>query len=279
MYDAEYTRKFYNAYGETEWSRLEAKPYGRLQAIIHNDFISRHVRPGDRVLDAGSGPGRFSISLAGLGAKVTVLDISDTQLDLARTKIKEAGMTDRIERFIRADITDLRAFPDASFDTVVCFGGALSYVCERRQKGASELVRITRPGGIIMVSVMSLLGATLNVVVDLDMLNEPSETVSGRPALWPVLETGDLPGFPSSIGIMHAPMHLYTAQELQVLFGQCVVLETAGSNVTIGEYDGQVETIAARPAAWKTLVELEKRINHDSGLVNSGSHIIMAVRK
>ena len=39
------------------------------------------------------------------------------------------------------------------------------------------------------------------------------------------------------------------------------------------------EAIAANPKAWTTLVELEKKINHDPGLVNCGSHIIMATRK
>ena len=61
MYDAEYTRKFYNHYGEKEWGRLERSAYGRLEAVTHNDFLERYVKPGSRVLDAGSGPGRFSI--------------------------------------------------------------------------------------------------------------------------------------------------------------------------------------------------------------------------
>jgi 2-polyprenyl-3-methyl-5-hydroxy-6-metoxy-1,4-benzoquinol methylase len=75
MYDAKYTRDFYNAYGALEWARLEATPYGRLQAIIHENFINRYIKKNDRVLDAGSGPGRFSITAARAGATVTVLDI------------------------------------------------------------------------------------------------------------------------------------------------------------------------------------------------------------
>ena len=110
MYDPEYTRKFYNAYGDAEWSRLERSAYGQVEAIIHNDFVTRYVLSGNRVLDAGSGPGRFSISMANLGAKVTVLDISDIQLDLARSKLQQAGLSDRVERFTRASPTFL-CFP------------------------------------------------------------------------------------------------------------------------------------------------------------------------
>ena len=64
MYDADYTRTFYDAYGDIEWSRLEATAYGRLQGIIHTDLIRRYVSLGTRVLDAGCGPGRFSIAVA-----------------------------------------------------------------------------------------------------------------------------------------------------------------------------------------------------------------------
>lgn len=283
MYDAKYTKDFYNAYGAFEWSRLEASAYGRLQMIIHEEFIKRYVKPGNRVLDAGSGPGRFSISAARAGANVTVLDISDEQLDIARQKINEAGLVERRNQFIEADICDLSMFPDRHFDMVICFGGALSYVCEKRQKAAGELKRVTGQGGIILVSVMNLLGSTIAAKTenpDMATLKEPDISRPGEPALWEVLKTGDLPGFPSRrANMMHAPMHLFTASELQSLFKGCEMLEIAGSNVTIEEFSTSGETIAAEPSAWSTLVELERKINHDPGLVNSGSHIIMAARK
>ena len=57
LYDADNTRTFYDAYGDIEWERLEATPHGRLKAIIHTDYLERYVTQGDRVLDAGCGPG------------------------------------------------------------------------------------------------------------------------------------------------------------------------------------------------------------------------------
>ncbi len=239
--------------------------------------------PGSRVLDAGSGPGRFAISLAQLGARVTVLDISDTQLDFARKKLAEAKMLDSIDRFIRGDITDLSMFGDASFDTVVCFGGALSYVCERRQEAADELMRVTKPGGTILVSVMSNLACVLGVVKSPDMpyLREPNKRdidAPGMASFWDIFETGDLPGFPSRNGLMHAPMHMYTAKELEGLFEVCEVLQVAGCCVTLSEFLKTPEEIAQEPA-WSTVVELERRVNTNPGLVNTGSHIIMAVQK
>ncbi|OGO30120.1 MAG: hypothetical protein A2Z29_07390 [Chloroflexi bacterium RBG_16_56_11] len=277
MYNAEYTRTFYNAYGEFEWTRLES-PYGRLQAIIHEDCIKRYIKPGDRVLDAGSGPGRFSITVVRLGANVTVLDISDGQLKLAKEKIAATGLIEKIDRFIEADICDLSAFPGGYFDMVICFGGALSYVCEKRQKVAYELMRVTRPGGTILVSVMSRFGGILYLARQpgLAALEESRGSDQGSAVIWSALDTGDLPGFPSR---RTNTMHLFTAEELPTLFKDCQTLEIAGSNVTIPEILPKVEVIASNPSAWSTLVELERRLNHDPGLVNSGSHIILTVKK
>ena len=282
MYDAEYTRKFYNAYGDREWQRLEATPYGRLQAIIHEDMLKRYVRPGDKLLDAGSGPGRFSIAAAKAGANITMLDISDEQLEIARGKISAAGLNDSIENFIRADICNLSMFSEDEYDVVVCFGGALSYVCENRQKAAKELIRVARPGGAILVSAMSKHGPIINVVQmnDITTLKDPDKPTHNGPSLWSVVQTGDLGGFPSrAAGMPHAAMHLYTARELAGLFSKCMILEITGSNVTMREYSPTNNELAANPEVWKTVVEMERRLNHEPGLIDTGSHIIIAAAK
>jgi ubiquinone/menaquinone biosynthesis C-methylase UbiE len=281
MYNAEYTRSFYNAYGALEWDRLETRPYGRLQAIIHEDFIGRYIKPDDKVLDAGAGPGRFSIVAGRAGAKVTVLDISDKQLEIARQKITEAGLIKQIDKFIRADICDLSLFPGGTFDMVICFGGALSYVCEQRQQAVNELIRVARPGGVILVSVMSRLATVIGEAqrADLHNLTAPDGAGPERPGIWPVLETGNLFFKSVKIDRMHPAMHLYTAAELKALFHTCSVKEIAASNAVLREASPVDDTLAANPAAWATVVEMEKRLNHEPGLVDTGSHIILAAVK
>lgn len=276
-YNADKTRTFYDAYGNIEWDRLEATAYGRLKAIIHTDFIGRYVASGDRVLDAGSGPGRFSIVAAERGARVTVLDLSEAQLRIAREKIGQAGQTENVEDFVHGDITDLSVFPDGRFDAVICYGGALSYVCERRHEAAAELVRVVRPGGMILISVMSRYGASLNLV------RRPSIPILKDPEgwdVWSVVEDGDLPGFPSAqVGMQHPPMHLFTSEELRRLLPGCDVLELAGSNVTVFEGSTAIEEVFDDSQAWETAVRLERELSSRPGLVDTGSHIIMAARR
>ena len=277
MYDPDYTRKFYDAYGSHEWDRLDVTAYGILQAIIHADFIGRHIRQGERVLDAGCGPGRFTETVAKLGAVVTALDLSERQLELAKEKIGEAGLLEAVDAFVPGSITDLSLFPDGHFDVVICYGGALSYVCEQRHRAASELVRVVRPGGILLISVMSRYGAMANLVRGpvMDVLRDPEGE-----HVWRVDEHGDLLGFASTqVDMRHPPMHLFTSDELRRLLPGCRVLELAGSNVTTFEGSKTIDEVLGDQQAWATAVELERALNSRPGLVDNGSHIILAAQR
>ena len=270
-------RDFYNAYGLVEWERLQRTAYGRLQAVIHTDFLRQYTRQGMAVLDAGAGPGRFSIELARLGACVTVLDLSPGQLTLARDKITESGHLAAVERFVEASIVDLSGLVDQSFDLVVCYGGALSYVLEHRATAAKELFRVLKPGCVLLTSVMSRYGATANVVCrgETAVLGSPIET-----SLWDVVDTGDLPPFPSRrTGLTHPAMHLYSVAELGALFAPYAeVLGVAGSNVSTFEGNPRFEEVANDPKIWDVAVEVERRLARQPGLVDGGSHIILAAR-
>ena len=94
------------------WERFDATPMDRVGLEVHLRLLREHIRDGDRVLDAGAGPGRFTLELARLGATVVAGDISPRQLDL------HAEMTASVDASIEArqllDILDLGGFPDAS---------------------------------------------------------------------------------------------------------------------------------------------------------------------
>jgi 2-polyprenyl-3-methyl-5-hydroxy-6-metoxy-1,4-benzoquinol methylase len=277
LIDIDELRDFYDGYGMAEWERLQQTAYGRLQAVIHTDFLRRHTKPGMAVLDAGAGPGRFSIELARLGARVTVLDLSAGQLSIARTKIGESGQLKSVERFVEASILDLSILADRSFDVVVCYGGPLSYVGDGREMATKELFRVLKPGCVLLTSVMSRYGATANVV------RRGESAVLGSPiatSLWKVIDTGDLPPFPSRrTGLNHPAMHLYSGAELSALFAPYAeVLEVAGSNVSTFEGNSRFEEVVGDPSIWDVAVEIERRLGRQPGLVDGGSHIVLACR-
>jgi SAM-dependent methyltransferase len=156
-YDPEHIARFFDEYGAREWERFDASPMDRVNLEVHLRLLREIVRPGDRVLDAGAGPGRFTLELARLGATVVAGDVSPGQLELHAEKT--AGVAGAVEARELLDIRDLSRFDDGSFDAVVCFGGPLSYVLGEAEAALGGLLRVTKRSGHVLLSVMSLLGA------------------------------------------------------------------------------------------------------------------------
>ena len=146
-YDPEGMAAFFDEYGEQEWQRFEDGRTSPISAAVHAHYLRRFVRRGDRVLDAGAGPGRFTLEVGRLGATVTVADVSPGQLELNRRMLTEARLEEHVTDRVVADILDLGAFADGTFDASVCYGGPLSYVLDNADQALGELLRVTRPGG------------------------------------------------------------------------------------------------------------------------------------
>jgi SAM-dependent methyltransferase len=97
---------------------------------VHRRLLMRHLRPGNRVLEIGAGPGRFTALLAELSARVTVTDLSEAQLAANRRHMidadadadADAELEIAIEAWQVADARDLSAFAGAQFDVVLAFG-------------------------------------------------------------------------------------------------------------------------------------------------------------
>ncbi|HEY6203698.1 MAG TPA: methyltransferase domain-containing protein [Candidatus Limnocylindria bacterium] len=125
-YDASVIRRYFDEFGIREWERLERRPMDRVNFEMHRRMLDRFVRSGDRVLEIGAGPGRFTIELARVGARVTVTDISPAQLDLNSEKVAAAGAEGAVVQRAVRDVLDLGAYAEGAFDATVCYGGALS---------------------------------------------------------------------------------------------------------------------------------------------------------
>ena len=209
-WDPERAASFYDEYGEQEWTRFEDGRTPAPSLDVHLDRLRRFVGAGDRVLEVGAGPGRFTIELARLGAQVSVSDLSPGQLELNRKRVAAEGLEEHVVERELADVLDLSRWDDASFDATVCFGGPLSYVVDRADEGIAELVRVTRPGGHVLVSVMSLVGTVTHYLpILLDLVRR--DGVDKNEA---IVRTGFLPDEPD---YGHLAMKLFRWSELEAL--------------------------------------------------------------
>ena len=111
-------------------------------------FVDRiGITAGMRVLDVGCGDGTTAVPAAQRGAEVLGVDIAANLVAAGRRRARALGV-DTI-RFETGDARDLSWLADDSFDVVVSVFGAM--FAPDPMKVASELVRVTRPGGRVVM--------------------------------------------------------------------------------------------------------------------------------
>lgn len=105
------------------------------------------ITPGLKVLDLGCGDGTTALPAARLGADVLGVDIAGNLVAAGRRRAQQEGLANC--RFQEGDASDLRPLADDSFDLVVTIFGAM--FAPKPFDVAREMVRVTRPGGRIVM--------------------------------------------------------------------------------------------------------------------------------
>ena len=105
------------------------------------------ITKGMKMLDLGCGDGTTAIPAAQLGADVLGVDIAANLVEAGNRRAQELGLTN--VRFQEGDATNLEGLADASFDLTISIFGAM--FAPNPHDVAQEMVRVTRPGGRIVM--------------------------------------------------------------------------------------------------------------------------------
>lgn len=105
------------------------------------------ITPGLKVLDLGCGDGTTALPAARLGADVLGVDIASNLVKAGNERARDEGLSNL--RFQEGDASDLRDLEDDSFDLVLSVFGAM--FAPKPFDVAKEMVRVTRPGGRIVM--------------------------------------------------------------------------------------------------------------------------------
>jgi SAM-dependent methyltransferase len=129
----------------------EKGDFTRLAAFMRDsgeDLVaSLGITPGLDVLDLGCGDGTTAVPEAQRGANVLGVDIASNLVAAGNERAQALGLTNL--RFQEGDASDLNELDDDSFDLVVSIFGAM--FAPRPADVAKEVVRVTRPGGRIVM--------------------------------------------------------------------------------------------------------------------------------
>ena len=258
--------------GDREWERLETDSRSRVALEIHRRFLRRFVPPGTRVLEIGAGPGRFTIQLARMGSRLVVSDVSPVQLRLNGERLAAAGLERFVEDRLELDVRDLRAVADGSFDAVVAFGGPLSYAFEQAEESLAGLLRVVRPGGVVVASVMALVG-TLRFYLPA----VPSYAAEGRlDVLERVVTTGD-----NRYDADSHPCRMFRWREISAMVDRlpCHLLGASASNFLSCGDQSTVAALEADPSAWPTFLAWEEELCAEPGALDGGTHLLFALQR
>lgn len=136
--------QYYDQKVLNEWQRLERHPveFG-VTMLALADFLPPSPAT---IADIGGGPGRYAIALAQQGYQITLIDLSQRNLEMAQEKAKLSQVS--IDAFVQANALDLSDFASSSFDAVLMLGPLYHLLThDERLRAVQEALRLLKVNG------------------------------------------------------------------------------------------------------------------------------------
>lgn len=265
-------KKYYADYGIKEWRRLAKDPYHQLEFNTTVHFLKKYLPKKGLILDAGGGPGRYTIELAKMDYDVVLFDLTPKLLEIAKGRIKKERVQDKVKQIIQGSLDDLSVFESNSFDAVICLGGALSHIVNKKQRGKAidELVRVAKKNAPIFVSVIGRLAVLENSIVKF-----PDEIKTDCYKKY--RDTGDYMG-----GYGFTPSHFYLAEDLKKEFEKrkVKVNEMVGLEGLVTGHPRETNRLfRTDPNSWREWWKTHLKICTLPSVVETSEHFMIICRK
>jgi len=275
MKDEEISRmvkEWFTKTAKHEWRRLKQDPYHQIEFFVTMHFLSKYLPEKGLILDAGGGPGRYTIELAKRGYEVILLDLVLEMLKLAERKIRRACVKRRVKQIVEGSVEDLSMFSDETFDAVLCLGAPLGHILNQqgREKAAKELVRVAKKDAPLFVSVIGRLGLLKTLLIRFqDDIHQARNQ----------LEVGDY--VPGVHGEGFTAAHWFLPEELRDLFEvQGVkVLEMAGLEGLSSHHPKETNRLYKDDEKWKMWMEILLKTCTHPAVVGCSEHFLLVGKK
>lgn len=201
-----YLEEYYNNYNED--GRLLSR-HGQVEYLTTMKYIKECLEglTNPNILEVGAGTGRYSVTLAKQGLKVTAVELIEHNLEVLKSKLDG---TESITA-LQGNALNLSIFSDNSFDLTMLLGPMYHlYSKEEKLQALSEAVRVTKPGGYILVAycmneptiiqyVFEL--NNLHKVMELNMLTSDWHCISEPKDLFEMVRTEDIAELDAAVPI------------------------------------------------------------------------------
>ncbi len=254
-------QSYYDQHAVAEWERLERKrtEFAVTLRALH-DFLP--AAPA-ALLDVGSGPGRYAIALAKQGYAVTLVDLSQQCLTLAKEKARNARV--RLVDTFHASAVDLSVIGSERFDAVLLMGPLYHLLLHsERVQAVREARHRLKPEGVLFASFITRFAPFRDAAVKYPelMLEEPAYTEH-------VLATGVLE---NAKGFTDAH---FAHPDAIIPFMESVGLHTValiGCEGVVAGHEQKVNALDGK--TWEFWVDLNYRLGQDPALRGAADHLL-----
>jgi SAM-dependent methyltransferase len=289
----------YSSYADGDGDKLNAEPVAAAYRFAHADTIVwqavrsalDELRKSDlsevRVLDAGCGPGIWTRRIAdyanriGLGITIVGVDISTTQLEIAR---KEAVgylanfskvPTKPVLEFQERDLSKPLPWETGSFQLVLCNYTVLNHIAEHALPAAvGELCRVS--SGRVITTLRAVGSAPSACIIGMEHVrhyrHDPNR---GHLAL--TLDDGSQ---------HRLPMKMYSARALEAMFlPYADLLDLRAIDLFLSRFAADenwtsslLDHLPDRPTVVERLKEMEESLCHLPGWIDHGTHVLVVAK-
>lgn len=192
-----YLEDFYKAYDED--GRLLSR-HGQVEYLTTVKYIRECLAgiPEPTIVEIGAGTGRYSVTLAKEGCRVTAVELIAHNLDILKSKLD--GSEPLLA--LQGNALNLTFLPDAVYDLTMLLGPMYHlYTREDKLQALAEAVRVTKQGGHILVAycmneptvIQYVFGMNhLREVMDLNMLTPDWHCISQPKDLFEMVRTEEI---------------------------------------------------------------------------------------
>jgi len=148
-------REHYDANVLGEWNRIAGRP----EFLLTCRMLDRYIKSGDKVLDIGGGPGRYSFYFAEKNCDVTLFDLSPENIKFAIEQSAEQNIS---VKTICGDARIADKMINNQFDHVLLMGPMYHLLEETdRITAVNAALNLLKTGGIIFVSFIHMGGGLI----------------------------------------------------------------------------------------------------------------------